>query len=61
MPDAVFFSSFEAGEPQPAGFTVDSGPRRSPTAKTGVGFTGLRALRYEGQVDAVLFDVDVPV
>jgi predicted alpha-1,2-mannosidase len=58
-----FFSSFEAGHPQPVdpGLQVDSGPSRSPTAKTGVGFSGLRALRYSATGVAVLFDVDVLV
>ena len=59
----AFFSSFEAGEPQPVdpGVRVGNGPDRSPTAKTGVGFTGMRALRYTGVGEAVLFELDVPV
>ncbi|MEQ0563596.1 GH92 family glycosyl hydrolase [Amycolatopsis sp. NEAU-NG30] len=63
MSDAGFFSSFESGDPQPAdpALRVGSGPDRSPTAKTGVGFTGLRALRYTAVAEAVLFDLDVPV
>jgi predicted alpha-1,2-mannosidase len=63
MPDAVFFSSFETGDPQPAdpALTVDSGPGRSPTAKTGVGFTGARALRYTARPRSVLFELDAPV
>jgi predicted alpha-1,2-mannosidase len=62
-----FASSFETGDPQPvsAGETarVDAGPGHSPTAKTGVGFTGLRALRYAAGTDArtVLFDVEIAV
>lgn len=48
---------------------VDSGPTSSQVAKTGVGFTGTRALQYAGRVQAEgdalatnqLFDVDVPV
>ena len=60
---AAFFSSFEAGDPQPvaSGARVDSGPRRSPTAKTGVGFTGAKALRYQAGPTLVLFEVDIPV
>jgi hypothetical protein len=63
MPDAVFFSSFETGDPQPAdpALRVDSGPDRSPTAKTGVGFTGARALRYDERPRSVLFELDAPV
>ncbi|SFW82688.1 GH92 family glycosyl hydrolase [Amycolatopsis australiensis] len=63
MPDAVFFSSFETGDPQPVdpALRVGSGPDRSPTAKTGVGFTGLKALRYDARPEAVLFELDVPV
>ncbi|WP_284744803.1 glycoside hydrolase domain-containing protein, partial [Amycolatopsis sp. RTGN1] len=63
MSDAVFSSSFEAGDPQPAdpALTVDSGPDRSPTAKTGVGFTGAKALRYTARPRGVLFDLDAPV
>ncbi|MEU4670038.1 GH92 family glycosyl hydrolase [Amycolatopsis sp. NPDC023774] len=63
MSSAGFFSSFEAGDPQPvaSGVRVDSGPDRSPTAKTGVGFTGVRALRYSGVARAVLFETDVEV
>lgn len=80
----TFSTSFEAGDPQPlatttpspspAGgveltVTVGGGPAFSPTAKTGVGFTGKRALRYEGRhpVDGTatasvrLFEVDLPV
>jgi predicted alpha-1,2-mannosidase len=58
-----FFSSFETGEPQPVttSVRVGRGPDRSPTAKTGVGFTGLRALRYGRPGRAVLFEVDLPV
>ncbi|MFF0145766.1 GH92 family glycosyl hydrolase [Amycolatopsis sulphurea] len=58
-----FFSSFEAGDPQPVdhGACVDHGPSYSPTAKTGVGFTGLRALHYSARPRTVLFEVDVPV
>ncbi|MBB4683493.1 GH92 family glycosyl hydrolase [Amycolatopsis jiangsuensis] len=63
MTSTGFFSSFEAGDPQPvtSGVQVDSGPRRSPTAKAGVGFTGLRALRYSAGPRTVLFEVDVAV
>ncbi len=58
-----FFSSFEAGDPQPVdpALRVGTGPRSSPTAKPGVGFTGARALRFEGTVRATLFEVDVEV
>ncbi|WP_410566055.1 GH92 family glycosyl hydrolase [Amycolatopsis sp. cmx-4-61] len=63
MSDAVFFSSFETGDPQPAdpGLHVGRGPDRSPTAKTGAGFTGTRALRYTARPRAVLFELDVQV
>jgi predicted alpha-1,2-mannosidase len=58
-----FFSSFEAGDPQPVDpeLRVGTGPERSPTAKTGAGFTGLKALRYSGTGPArsLLFEVDV--
>ncbi|WP_431949907.1 GH92 family glycosyl hydrolase [Actinacidiphila sp. bgisy167] len=48
---------------------VDRGPIGSPTAKSGAGFTGKRALRYAGRHTAEgraysynkVFDVDVPV
>ncbi|WP_410622254.1 GH92 family glycosyl hydrolase [Amycolatopsis sp. cmx-8-4] len=63
MSDAVFFSSFETGDPQPVdpALRVDRGPDRSPTAKTGVGFTGARALRYTARPRGVLFELDAPV
>ncbi|MDT8912818.1 GH92 family glycosyl hydrolase [Amycolatopsis sp. PS_44_ISF1] len=63
MTSTGFSSSFEAGEPQPvdAGLRVGRGPDRSPTAKTGVGFTGSHALRYGRAGRAVLFEVDVAV
>ncbi|MGW5748406.1 GH92 family glycosyl hydrolase, partial [Amycolatopsis sp. NPDC003861] len=63
MSDAAFFSSFETGDPQPVdpGLHVGGGPDRSPTAKTGVGHTGLRALRYGDRPRAVLFELDAPV
>jgi predicted alpha-1,2-mannosidase len=61
-----FFSSFETGDPQPltsGSLRVGAGPGRSPTAKTGVGFTGLLALRYSvaGSLRTSLFDIDVPI
>ncbi len=58
-----FFSSFETGDPQPVdpALRVGTGPRSSPTAKPGVGFTGTRALRYENSLRATLFEVDVEV
>jgi putative alpha-1,2-mannosidase len=57
-----FFSSFEEGDPAPlAGARIGSGPTRSPTAKTGAGFTGARALRYAGPGRFRLFEVDIPV
>ncbi|HET6501525.1 MAG TPA: GH92 family glycosyl hydrolase [Amycolatopsis sp.] len=59
-----FFSSFEEGDPPPVpGAEIGGGPLRSPTAKPGVGFTGLRALRYAatGAQRRVLFEVDLPV
>ncbi|WP_236792921.1 GH92 family glycosyl hydrolase [Amycolatopsis sp. GM8] len=55
-----FHSSFEEGDPVPLAGAVGTGPSRSPTAKAGAGFTGLRALRYERPRRARLFDVDVP-
>jgi hypothetical protein len=77
----AFFSSFEPGDPQPhtapaadpsadaLQCVVDTGPPESPTAKPGVGFSGLRALRYTGRhlgpgggtFSCVLFDVDVEI
>ncbi|MEU3627496.1 alpha-1 2-mannosidase [Amycolatopsis coloradensis] len=58
-----FFSSFETGDPQPVdpALRVGTGPRSSPTAKPGVGFTGGHALRYENSLRATLFEVDVEV
>ena len=48
---------------------VGSGPTSAYAAKTGVGFTGLKALRYAGQVTGAgggkawdkVYDVDIPV
>ena len=48
---------------------VGSGPTSAYNAKTGVGFTGLKALRYAGQVTGAaggkawdkVYDVDIPV
>ncbi|MFE6617410.1 GH92 family glycosyl hydrolase [Amycolatopsis sp. NPDC057786] len=58
-----FFSSFETGDPQPVdpALRVGTGPAASPTAKTGVGFTGAHALRYENTLRATVFEVDVEV
>jgi predicted alpha-1,2-mannosidase len=67
-----FFSSFECGEPRPVAgppggglrVVVGSGPDRSPTAKAGAGFTGVRALRYAaapGAASTLLFEVDTPI
>ncbi|WP_410581155.1 GH92 family glycosyl hydrolase [Amycolatopsis sp. lyj-108] len=58
-----FFSSFETGDPQPVdpALRVGTGPRSSPTAKTGVGFTGAHALRYENTLRVTLFEVDIEV
>ncbi|MBE1574793.1 GH92 family glycosyl hydrolase [Amycolatopsis roodepoortensis] len=58
-----FFSSFETGDPQPVdpALRVGTGPASSPTAKTGVGFTGAHALRYENTLRATVFEVDVEV
>ncbi len=58
-----FFSSFETGDPQPVdpALRVGTGPQFSPTAKTGVGFSGKQALRFEGPVRATVFDVDIEV
>jgi predicted alpha-1,2-mannosidase len=67
---AHFFSSFEAGEQQPGTgdrlrVHVGTGPRYSPTAKPGTGFSGRRALHYAtsepGAARTGLFQVDVPV
>lgn len=55
-----FFSSFEEGDPVPLAGEVGAGPTHSPTAKAGVGFTGLRALRYRRPGRVRLFEVDVP-
>ncbi|WP_431875013.1 GH92 family glycosyl hydrolase [Amycolatopsis sacchari] len=55
-----FFSSFEEGDPVPLAGEIGAGPAESPTAKAGVGFTGLRALRYDRPGRMRLFDVDVP-
>ncbi|MFJ8916155.1 GH92 family glycosyl hydrolase [Amycolatopsis sp. NPDC102389] len=58
-----FFSSFETGDPQPLdpALRVGTGPRSSPTAKAGVGFTGAHALRYENTLRARVFEVDIEV
>ncbi|GLY66713.1 GH92 family glycosyl hydrolase [Amycolatopsis taiwanensis] len=59
-----FFSSFEEGDPTPVtGAQVGAGPARSPTAKTGAGFTGSKALRYATSTTfrRVVFEVDIPV
>ncbi|WP_181772833.1 GH92 family glycosyl hydrolase [Amycolatopsis pittospori] len=58
-----FFSSFETGDPQPVdpALRVGTGPQSSPTAKTGVGFTGAHAVRFEGSLRATLFEVDIEV
>ncbi|HVW43180.1 MAG TPA: GH92 family glycosyl hydrolase [Amycolatopsis sp.] len=53
----MFFTSFEEGDPQPLTGQVGGGPRRSPTARAGAGFTGLRALRFDGPANDRLFDV----
>ena len=72
----TFTSSFETGQPAPlpslqgaAGFSARAadGPNTDAvlTAKPGVGFTGVRSLRYQGSAGGSqqqrLFDVDVPV
>ncbi|WP_181383846.1 GH92 family glycosyl hydrolase [Streptomyces sp. NWU339] len=59
----------EAPVPQDMLSLVDRGPSGSPTAKSGAGFTGKRALRYAGRHTAdgraysynKVFDVDVAV
>ncbi|WP_116051756.1 GH92 family glycosyl hydrolase [Amycolatopsis palatopharyngis] len=65
-----FYCSFEDGEPPPGTGSrlrvhVGSGPVRAPAARTGAGFTGMRALHYAtsaaGQARAGLFAVDVVV
>ena len=55
----MFFTSFEEGDPQPLAGQTGSGPRWSPAARAGAGFTGLRALRFEGRARSRLFDVDI--
>ncbi|MGH8082120.1 MAG: hypothetical protein ACREP7_16210, partial [Lysobacter sp.] len=56
-PSRQFWNSFEAAEAPPApsdagamAIAVDGGPpaAAAPTAKAGVGFSGLRSLRYQG-------------
>ncbi|RZS43612.1 putative alpha-1,2-mannosidase [Herbihabitans rhizosphaerae] len=80
MTAASFTTSFETGDPTPISEPLDSegvelalrvggGPAHAPAAKTGVGFTGLRALNYTGThradgrgfVRHKLFAVDIPV
>ncbi|AWV08381.1 GH92 family glycosyl hydrolase [Marilutibacter maris] len=76
-----FGSSFEDGDPQPIagrgeearGATLTlrraGGPDAAYTARTGVGFTGVRSLEYAGRIDAegggaaraAVFDVSIPV
>ncbi|GLQ49532.1 GH92 family glycosyl hydrolase [Dyella flava] len=74
QPD-TFFRSFEPGEPAPiasapgAPFHVDvaGGPsaKDAYSAKSGVGFTGLHSLHYQGNAggkqETTLFKVDLPV
>jgi predicted alpha-1,2-mannosidase len=74
-PDTAFFRSFEAAEPAPAsapagasfGVETTGGPSQASalTAKPGVGFSGLRSLRYRGSAggrqQAELFAVNLPV
>jgi len=73
--DAAWFHSFEAGETLPAPSPADApfgvmpatGPAAADvlTAKPGVGFSGLRSLRYRGHAggrqQVSLYDVDLPV
>ena len=70
--ESGFHTSFEANETHQTpvvegALTVgpDNGPDKAFVAKTNVGFTGLRALRYAGPgtapARAELFDVDLPV
>ncbi len=64
-------SNGDTAPPPPSDMTskVGSGPRGGYTAKSGVGFTGLKALQYAGTHEAEgrgysynkVFDVDVPV
>jgi len=78
-PRVLFGSSLEAGEPQPGDSQVErvegasldlrvaGGPDAAYTARTGVGFTGVRALEYSGKTsagggaDKEVFDVSIPV
>jgi predicted alpha-1,2-mannosidase len=74
-PPATFRHSFEATEPAPrvaadtAAFAAEpaGGPpaRAALTARAGMGFSGLRSLRYHGRAGGAqrtaLFDVDLPV
>src|SRR5690606_9317607 len=65
----AFSTSFETGEPSPAGrgdsaagVRSGAGPATPYAAKPGVGYSGLAALRYEGAGGRVqLFEVDIPV
>jgi predicted alpha-1,2-mannosidase len=67
----VQLSNGDTSPPPPADPTskVGNGPRGGYTAKSGAGFTGLKALQYAGTHDASgraysynkVFDVDVPV
>ncbi|MFF7209706.1 GH92 family glycosyl hydrolase [Streptomyces sp. NPDC008238] len=64
-------STGSTGDPVPQDMLslVDRGPSGSPTAKSGAGFTGTRALRYAGRHTGdgraysynKVFDVDLPV
>ncbi|GAA2246652.1 alpha-1 2-mannosidase [Streptomyces ruber] len=71
LADVQFSTGGEENEPVPQDMLtlVDRGPSGSPTAKSGAGFTGKRALRYAGRHTAddraysynKVFDVDVAV
>ncbi len=70
-PAPGFASSFEPNDPQPQlktdggiALAIGDGPEAPYNARAKAGYSGLRALRYQGQGDggrAQLFAVDIPV
>jgi len=66
-----FQTSFEMDEPIPlhnpignVQVSIGNGPQVSYTAKANVGYTGLRALHYQGEGEGGrvgLFELDIPV
>lgn len=69
--DSGFSTSFEPGQPMPAGIStgpvqvaIGDGPERPYAAKPRAGYSGLHALRYQasdGGGRVRLFEVDIPV